>query len=40
MFEQAETMKFEDLKTLGNEANCKAGGKYAMNGKQYVVNDG
>jgi obg-like ATPase 1 len=40
MIFQAETMKFEDLKELGSEAACKSGGKYTMNGKNYVVQDG
>jgi hypothetical protein len=33
----AETMKFEDLKELGSEAECKAKGKYTQNGKNYLV---
>ena len=30
-------MKFEDLKALGTEAECKAKGKYTQNGKNYLV---
>jgi obg-like ATPase 1 len=36
-FIMAETMKFEDLKALGTEAECKAKGKYTQNGKNYLV---
>ncbi len=36
-FIMAETMKFEDLKELGTEAECKAKGKYTQNGKNYLV---
>jgi obg-like ATPase 1 len=39
-FIMAETMKFEDLKELGNEAAVKGAGKYLQNGKNYVVQDG
>jgi obg-like ATPase 1 len=30
-------MKFDDLKELGSEAECKAKGKYTQNGKNYLV---
>jgi len=34
-------MKFADLKEAdGNEANVKAAGKYRMQGKTYIVEDG
>lgn len=36
-FIMAETMKFEDLRELGTEAECKAKGKYTQNGKNYLV---
>jgi obg-like ATPase 1 len=36
----AETMKFDDLKEAGSEAEVKAAGKYLSKGKDYVVNDG
>jgi obg-like ATPase 1 len=40
-FIKAEVMKFADLKEAeGNEANVKAAGKYRMQGKTYVVDDG
>jgi len=39
-FIKAEVMKYNDLKELGNEVNVKAGGKYRMQGKTYIVEDG
>ncbi|TPX30904.1 threonine---tRNA ligase [Synchytrium microbalum] len=39
-FIQAEVMKYDDLKELGNEAAVRAGGKYLMKGREYVVDDG
>ncbi|KAF9574145.1 hypothetical protein EC968_007240 [Mortierella alpina] len=39
-FIMAETMKFDDLKELGNEAAVKAAGKYMQKGRDYIVQDG
>ncbi|KAF9965476.1 hypothetical protein BGZ70_004783 [Mortierella alpina] len=39
-FIMAETMKFDDLKELGNEAAVKAAGKYMQKGREYIVQDG
>lgn len=39
-FIKADVMKFDDLKNLGTVANVKAEGKFAMRGKEYVVEDG
>jgi len=39
-FIMAETMRFEDLKELGNEAAVKAAGKYMQKGREYIVQDG
>jgi obg-like ATPase 1 len=39
-FIKAEVMKYNDLKELGNELAVKGGGKYRMQGKTYVVEDG
>ena len=39
-FIMAETMAFADIKEAGNEANCKAAGKYKQKGKDYTVQDG
>ena len=36
----AETMHFEELKEIGNEAAVKAAGKLRTEGKNYVVLDG
>jgi len=36
----AEVMNFDDLKELGSEMEVKAKGKYAQQGKTYVVADG
>jgi GTP-binding protein YchF len=39
-FIRAEVIWWEDLIKLGNEAACKAQGKVATEGKEYVVRDG
>jgi len=39
-FIAAETMSFDDLKSKGSEAACKAAGRYRSEGKNYVVADG
>jgi len=39
-FIRAEVMKFEDLKELGSEQNCRSNGKYLTKGKDYIVEDG
>jgi len=39
-FIKAEVFKYADLKELGSEINVKAAGKYRMQGKTYVVEDG
>lgn len=39
-FIKAEVFKFADLKELGSEMAVKAAGKYRMQGKTYVVEDG
>ncbi|CAO3567792.1 unnamed protein product [Mortierella alpina] len=39
-FIMAETMRFDDLKELGNEAAVKAAGKYMQKGREYIVQDG
>lgn len=39
-FIMAETMAFDDFKEKGTESACKAAGKYRMEGKNYVVQDG
>lgn len=39
-FIMAETMRYEDLHELETETAVKAAGKYAMNGKGHVVEDG
>jgi len=36
----AEVMKYTDFKELGSEAACRANGKHAQKGKEYVVEDG
>lgn len=36
----AEVFKYKDLKKLGSEADVKAAGKYTMEGKEYIVEDG
>ncbi|MDR0436687.1 MAG: redox-regulated ATPase YchF [Bacteroidales bacterium] len=39
-FIRAEVIKCDDLLTLGSELKCKEAGKLAVEGKNYVVNDG
>jgi GTP-binding protein YchF len=39
-FIRAEVMKYEDYTTLGSEAAVKEAGKFKVEGKEYVVNDG
>lgn len=39
-FIRAEVMRYEDFVTLGSEAAVKEAGKFKVEGKEYVVNDG
>jgi GTP-binding protein YchF len=39
-FIRAEVMKFEDFTTLGSEAAVKEAGKFKVEGKEYIVQDG
>jgi GTP-binding protein YchF len=39
-FIRAEVMKYEDFITLGSEAKCKENGKFHVEGKTYIVDDG
>jgi GTP-binding protein YchF len=39
-FIRAETMAFDDLKSLGSEKAVKAAGKIRLEGKDYIVQDG
>jgi len=39
-FIRAEVMKYNDFITLGSEHACKEAGKFFIEGKNYVVNDG
>lgn len=39
-FIKAETYSFKDLVQYGNEAAIKAAGKYRLEGKEYIVQDG
>ncbi len=39
-FIRAEVMAYEDLITGGSEAALKASGKFRLEGKEYIVNDG
>ena len=39
-FIKAEVIWWEDLISLGSEAACRAAGKLAMQGKEYVIRDG
>lgn len=39
-FIRAEVIKYEDYITLGSESACRAAGKLAIEGKDYVVQDG
>ncbi|MBN1124680.1 MAG: redox-regulated ATPase YchF [Sedimentisphaerales bacterium] len=39
-FIRAETIAYEDMRALGGEKECKAAGKYRLEGKSYIVQDG
>ena len=39
-FIRAEVVAYDDLVTLGSMAECKAKGKFRLEGKEYVVKDG
>lgn len=39
-FIRAEVMKYEDFIALGSEQACKDAGKFYIEGKNYIVNDG
>lgn len=39
-FIRAEVMKYNDFITLGTEHACKEAGKFYVEGKNYIVNDG
>jgi ribosome-binding ATPase YchF (GTP1/OBG family) len=39
-FIRAEVMKFIDFTTLGSEATVKEAGKFKVEGKEYIVEDG
>lgn len=39
-FIRAEVMKFDDFVTLGSEQACKEAGKFNVEGKNYIVDDG
>jgi GTP-binding protein YchF len=39
-FIRAEVIKYEDYVALGSEARCKEAGKMAVEGKDYIVQDG
>ena len=39
-FIRAEVMKYNDFITLGSEAKVKEAGKLAVEGKEYIVQDG
>ena len=39
-FIRAEVIKYNDYVTLGSEAACREQGKIAIEGKEYVVQDG
>jgi GTP-binding protein YchF len=39
-FIRAETVAYEDLITFGSMAECKAKGKFRLEGKEYIVKDG
>ena len=39
-FIRAEVIKYDDYVTLGSEAKCRELGKIAVEGKDYVVQDG
>ena len=39
-FIRAEVMKFDDFVTIGSEAKVKDAGKFHVEGKNYIVDDG
>ena len=39
-FIRAEVIKYDDYVNLGSEAKCREAGKIAVEGKDYVVQDG
>jgi len=39
-FIRSEVIKYDDLKSLGSEERVKAGGKFYLKGKDYIVEDG
>ena len=39
-FIRAEVMKYNDFVTLGSENACKEAGKFYVEGKNYIVEDG
>jgi GTP-binding protein YchF len=39
-FIRAEVVGFDDFKNCGSEAECKKAGKYRLEGKEYIVQDG
>lgn len=39
-FIRAEVISYEDFKSLGSEAECKKAGKFRLEGKDYIVQDG
>ncbi len=39
-FIRAEVIKYDDYITLGSESACRDAGKIAIEGKEYVVQDG
>jgi len=39
-FIRAEVMKYQDFTTIGSEAGCKSAGKFYIEGKNYIVEDG
>ncbi|MFI3268636.1 MAG: DUF933 domain-containing protein, partial [Rikenellaceae bacterium] len=39
-FIRAEVIKYSDYSELGSEAACREAGKIAIEGKEYVVQDG
>jgi hypothetical protein len=39
-FIRAEVIKYDDYTTLGSEKACREAGKIAIEGKEYVVQDG
>jgi ribosome-binding ATPase YchF (GTP1/OBG family) len=39
-FIRSEVMKYHDFITLGSEAACKHKGKFFIEGKNYIVDDG